>query len=185
MRSLLRHFQVLPTETIFFHASLLAAILSGLCAALGCAEWIWITIYAFSSLLIYWSIMVFFRKSGRLEAWWRDHVLSRERKRVSVGVVVILLDMIHVLNFFLSLLLTSSNILFIVERGKGVSNWRDAVYLTLMSAGISGFGNLTPRTITGHFLCILDSFIGMILIAFWVIVFEKAAEIVFRFFKSD
>jgi len=181
---ILKRFQVWPTEVLFFHLSPFLVFVSACCARLTILEWFYITLYIFFSVLSYWIISIHLKRKGRLEAWWREHVLSERRKRVSVGIVIIFLDTFHMLVFLSGLLLVSSNILFIVERSKGVATWGDALYLTLISAGISGFSDLIPRTIAGRFLCVLDSFLGMILIAFWVAIFMKAFEVVFRFFRS-
>ena len=185
LRRYFKTIRVWPTEAIFFHLGLLLVVLSSILARLGYFEWLCILLYVLLSLLAYWFIAIFLRRPGILAVWWENQVLSSEVQRFSAGVVIILLKTIHLLIFFVSLLLVSANVLFIVERGETITTWVDAVYWTLMFGIVGGIGEVVPKTVIGRFLSVFDSLIGLILAAFWVAIWMKAFESVFQFFRGD
>jgi hypothetical protein len=175
---------VLPTEIMFFHIglifvmwSLILIFLFPVSVRLNCREWFSIQYYVIWSSLIYWFIRIFLRR-GKLENWWKDQVLSKEKSRISSGVGIILLDTLHILIFLFSLLLTSSNLLFLSEDNK---SWSHTVYV-----GVVGkISDLSLQTGFGLFFSMLNSFIWLIFTALWVAIWMKAFEAVFQFFKNE
>ncbi len=176
--------KVWPTEIIIVHLSLIMVMLSSYFAGVSTLAWRAELLYVAFALAAYWYIYIFVRKSGFLVKQWREQVQAKDKTRVSVGVLVILLDTFHILIFLFSLLLISSNILLFTDRAI-VGNWTEAICLTLKSTGIDITCNSEPKTITFRVISLFNYFVGIIFLSFWVSIFMKAFDAVLQFFKND
>ncbi|MDD5662254.1 MAG: hypothetical protein PHW68_03700, partial [Candidatus Omnitrophica bacterium] len=66
----------------------------------------------------------------------------------------------------------------------GKNWWPDAIYLTILSAGIGRANILTPSANSGHLIYFFNFLIGLIFIGLWVAIWTNAFRVVFRYFKE-
>jgi hypothetical protein len=178
----IRRHRVIPTEIIFFHTFLLVLpTIAGLIIGINWDGWIYHLSFMAASLIAYWTIAITLRRTGKLDRWWQDQVLSKPKNRFSSGVIIILLSTLHVLIVFFAVFLIFADLLYKVESGKGVHNWEEALYMSLSSAGLKGYDPFVPQTNTGRMLCAINSFLGLVFTALWVAIFMKAFDAIFIF----
>jgi len=88
---------VVPTEIIIFHVLVVGGVVSSAYyAQLDITGWLYNIAFIGVSLLLYWGVRKYLRFSGKLSNWWQGQVLAVEKSRFSAGVLIVLLDTLHV-----------------------------------------------------------------------------------------
>jgi hypothetical protein len=178
----IRKQRVWPTEIIFFHTFLIVIpSITGWIVGITRDGWIWHISFITISLSAYWWIAIKWRRTGKLDSWWQDQVLSEPKNRFSSGVIIILFSTLHILIVFFAVFLAFANLLYKFELGKGVNNWEEALYMSLSSAGLKGYDPFVPQTTIGRMLSAINSFLGLVFTALWVAIFMKAFDAIFIF----
>lgn len=172
--------KVIPTETIGFHAALLSLLLSGYLCHIDWMGWIAIAAFLAIALACYWVVLLSLRRPRRLVRWWHTQVADRSRARFSAGIVIQFLDTLHVLLFFIAVLLVIANLVFALE-GRGGVTWLQAFSSTFEAASIKGLSTLTPKSGFTQLLLGSASLLGLVITALWVTIFMRAFDAVFQF----
>jgi hypothetical protein len=127
----------------------------------------------------------FLKRVGFLKKLWDSHVVPEEKNRLSVAILVMFSDTLQVFIFLVSLFISSSIFLYIVEFGRSIRNWwPDAIYRTIESAGIGKIGTPPPCTNIGRIIYFCNFFIGLIFIGLWVAIWTNAFRVIFQYFKE-
>ncbi|MFA5725671.1 MAG: hypothetical protein WC937_05390 [Candidatus Omnitrophota bacterium] len=180
----MRKKNIFPSEICLVTVPLVILITSTYYIGVSCFDKIIILSCAIFLLLLY-MLKIFLSENGYIEKLWNNHVFPCNKNRLSVAVLVIFLDVSHVFIFLVTLFLYSSIFLYMFELGKTGKNWwPDAIYLTILSAGIGRANILTPSTNSGYFIYFFNFLIGLIFIGLWVAIWTNAFRVVFRYFKE-
>ncbi|MDD5662446.1 MAG: hypothetical protein PHW68_04690, partial [Candidatus Omnitrophica bacterium] len=148
----MRKRNVFPSEICLVIVPLVILIISTYYIGMSCSDKIIILSCAIFLLLSY-MLKIFLSENGYIEKLWNNHVLPRNKNRLSIAVLVMFLDVSHVFIVLITLFLYSSIFLYMFELGKAGKNWwPDAIYLTILSAGIGRANILTPSANSGHLI---------------------------------
>ena len=170
--------RVIPTELLSFHGSLMLLLASAGVCRITRDGWICNIVFVCLSLVWYWVSLAYLRRSGRLLAWWNTQVLDRTKARFSAGVIIQFFDTLHLLIFFLVILLMIANTVYALETADGVS-WSAACSASFAAASIGGSSFEANRTATT--LCLaIAALIGLVVTALWVTIFMRAFDAVFK-----
>jgi hypothetical protein len=173
-----------PSEAILVLLSLVLAGYSSVIVGVSFEWLVSIGVYVGISTFLYLYILRRLRRSGKLESMWHAQVIMKEKQRVSAGAMIMLLRTFHILIFLVSLLIISTNFLYVFE-GTHALRWTQALCLTIKSTGIGvSCSAELPTDLISRLLSVGDILIGLILLSFWVTIFMKTFDAVFLFFKN-
>lgn len=129
-------------------------------------------------VLTYWIVKLRLRDTRVLEETWRDQVLDDTKSRVSVGVILSILEHLHIIFVFGGVLLFSVNALYWIEPKK---SWLDALFMACMAFNLKGFDDFQiPETMAARIVCALLSILSVLFVGFLAAAFLKPFVIVFK-----
>lgn len=122
--------RIWPTEIIIFHIFIFAAALSVLLISSSDVIPIILTLcYSSISIIVYWIIKLKIRNTGVLIKLWKKHVIDPKVNRISIAIVVYMLDLSHVLLLFGGIFLIIGNCLFYLNKHTTTLEWFQAICL--------------------------------------------------------
>jgi hypothetical protein len=161
--------KVFPSEIFFVQLGILLPSLTiprdEILAVLVCVT------YTVMTTVTYWFIKSRFRDSGTLNKLWETQVMNKEKSRVSAGVVISMIDHLHIMFFFGGIFLFMVNLLFWFQPAG--STLTDALFTGLMAFNLKGFDDYPAKTIPARLVCAVLSIISVCFTAFLGLVFLK------------
>lgn len=173
---------ILPTKHLIFHAWIIV---------FGGATCGWVSTntnkipalataaYIILSIALYWLIELVVAPRMALPKLWRAHVVDPRVNRISIAILVRIIELGYVLLMFFGWFLFAGNIIFKLTGSEASQMWADSVLHIVQSAGIHTNRTFHASGVTGVILTVLSSFAGLVFAALWVAIFMSDFSIIF------